>query len=790
MDVREVERKEISKCIEQIINVSSEYVAIAYNTTIDVYCLDVTRKEIKLEGHSSTISQLHFSAPNILLSTSSESLLSWNLDKARTAVNAEKKPQPVYIGAGLGAASFIGTLDNVILLVVEADIIVLDTAVATTRYLEGHNSAVVFCDMMSPSRVISISTDNHLKVWCLLEKRAISQFKLLSSASFTSFLLVSDTLYIGSADGMLYLYEPTSGTRLKRINVENYLPAITECFTPEPDENVIYAEPRNQYLASAKTNESDEVNVNNSVLAILRISTKSDDNTIMSTFGEDGPVLEMNVENVIIIVLTSGAVQLNTLSLQLLTTTSFLHHTPPLPLAYSVRCFHHPTNPHIVYTDLCNSNYVILQFRKLSLKEESDLSMVQTCRLNPTTPLLSMSTWKKPVDDVPAVKGTDKKKMKAKASGYSASATKPTQQLFKPNTNIKPNKRQEPSKAAKKCPYVYPIEECRPIYEKQKLKVSDRNSPVQTLAYSRDSDMLAVGLADCSGVILKLPTGSKSIPLVGHVGPLTDIRWSTLGKQVITTAADKTCKVWDINAASVIMDIKFTDGNTKSCEKLEFKKDVVGAQFYYIDKFIVLAHSSELYLYKHHVDRKKNSSRAVGRYQSICCSPLLHSITSLSVANSFYSTLAVCGLSDKSIVVYDYNQQEVALKIADAHARATHHVATVDGSKYVPHGAETYNLILSCSILDDVKLWDVRSGQCVRSFNKPNKICSTPSMSTCVRYVAVPGEDNVVYVFDIRGKAAISKVQSDSALTTTFSPKYPQLAVGNTGGAVTFFNDR
>ena len=41
-----------------------------------------------LLGHTDTVTQLHFSAQNILLSSSADSLLSWNLDLARAAVNA------------------------------------------------------------------------------------------------------------------------------------------------------------------------------------------------------------------------------------------------------------------------------------------------------------------------------------------------------------------------------------------------------------------------------------------------------------------------------------------------------------------------------------------------------------------------------------------------------------------------------------------------------------------------------------------------------------------------------
>ena len=792
MDIKVLERNALSENQNQnIISVSSEYVAIADGCTIVARCLDVMKGELKLTGHTHPVTQLHFSAHNILLSSSSDSLLSWNLSEARSAVNADKKPLPVYVGVGLGPATFISTVKNTIILAVKCDIMILDTAEGTTRFLEGHTADVVYCHMVSPTSIISLSSDNSLKVWCLKEKRALTQFQLLSSAPFTSVYFDTDTLYLGSADGMLHVYEPNSGTRLKRINIENYLPALDQAVSPECDDNVIYAQPQSKFLTVNDSYSPVEASiVNNSVLAIFKVVNKAglDSTESISTFGAGAPALDMNIENVLIVVLTSGIVQLNSLSLQLLASISFLHNAPSLPLAYSVQSFLQSPNPVLAYTDLFSTELSVLELRKLSDSKENDVSMVQKCLLTATTPLLNLSQWKSPAESIPVIKGTERRKSKAKSSGYTS---KPRQQMFKPVTSTK-TKKTEVKKAPKKDPYVYPNTECRPKFEKNKLSVSDRLSPVHTLAYSRDSDMLAVGLADYSGVVLRLPSGSKSVPLVGHKGPLTCVRWSTLAHYVITTAADRSCKVWDASSGSLITDIKYRDGNTKNCEKIEFKKDTIGGHFYYIDKFILLAHTNELLLFKHHVEKPKNSKRVAGRYQGICVSSLSHNITALSCCNSFYSTLVVCGLSDKSLSIYDYNKEEEALRIPDAHSRAPHHVATVDGSKYVPHSPDTHNLIMSCSVMDDVKLWDVRSGQCIKSFNKQNRVATIPSISTCVRYLSVPGEDHAVHMFDIRGSNSnvVSKIQTDNILTTVFSPKYPQLAVGSTGGVVTFYNDR
>ena len=51
-------------------------------------------------------------------------------------------------------------------------------------------------------------------------------------------------------------------------------------------------------------------------------------------------------------------------------------------------------------------------------------------------------------------------------------------------------------------------------------------------------------------------------------------------------------------------------------ENPAFSKPVVGAQFYFVDKFIILASGSSLYLYKYSIDSKKSD---IQRY--LLCEP-------------------------------------------------------------------------------------------------------------------------------------------------------------------------
>eukprot|EP00116_Pleurobrachia_bachei_P007308 sb/3467570/ len=237
MDIKLLNTRNLSRhSTEQVFSASNSYIAVSSGAAIAVFALDISDKEIVLLGHTDTVSFLHFSAPNILISASSDSLLSWNLDEARTAANSGRKPSSVYIGVGLGFPKYISTLKNTILLAVGKEVVVLDTSRGSTKFLEGHEADVIFCSLISPTQVLSLSRDNNMKIWCLEEKRAISQFHLFTSAPFTEIFFDIDTLYMG--------------TRLKRINVENYLPSAEARSDSPSDSDTIYAQPR-RYLTKS-----------------------------------------------------------------------------------------------------------------------------------------------------------------------------------------------------------------------------------------------------------------------------------------------------------------------------------------------------------------------------------------------------------------------------------------------------------------------------------------------------------------------------------------------------------
>ena len=101
-----------------------------------------------------------------------------------------------------------------------------------------------------------------------------------------------------------------------------------------------------------------------------------------------------------------------------------------------------------------------------------------------------------------------------------------------------------------------------------------------------------------------------------------------------------------------------------------------------------------------------------------------------------------CGGTDKSLEVFDLNKCQSSLIITDAHSRAFHQIY----QNSTVHNQHSYDLFLTNSIGDGIKLWDLRTARCVKRFDQhvsrslPCKI----SQSCCSNYIATGSEDRSV----------------------------------------------
>ena len=172
----------------------------------------------------------------------------------------------------------------------------------------------------------------------------------------------------------------------------------------------------------------------------------------------------------------------------------------------------------------------------------------------------------------------------------------------------------------------------------------------------------------------------------GHDGAVYSTSWSHDGRWLVTCSADQTARLWTQGKQEPLIVFNSTLHNFKSDVTTEktntlFAKEVTSAQFYYLDRFILLSAGNSFYLYKYHIDTAKIDD--IKRYLSASHYKLVkefvmstaQKITALSAVNEFHSHIALVAGSNKSLEVYDMNVGQCVCSLGDVHSRPVNCIA-------------------------------------------------------------------------------------------------------------------
>eukprot|EP00058_Branchiostoma_floridae_P027953 XP_002613444.1 hypothetical protein BRAFLDRAFT_123921 [Branchiostoma floridae] len=236
----------------------------------------------------------------------------------------------------------------------------------------------------------------------------------------------------------------------------------------------------------------------------------------------------------------------------------------------------------------------------------------------------------------------------------------------------------------------FPMESGPPISLQKKLEAAERPTPINSITFSDDGTYLACGLANKSALVLKMPGLTKPHSIT-----------------------------------------------------------VRHAQFYYMDKFILLTCGSAISMFKYHLDPTKDDIKST-----------------------------IQG-SNKSMEVFDMNVARSIRTIPDAHTRPVHAFCQNKGSPFVSHPSSAYDLFLTSALTDGIKLWDLRTNRCVRRYeghlNRAYPCGLT--MSPCARFIATGAEDKSAYIYDVRESGPLHKLtgHTDVVSDVAFHPHTPQM---------------
>lgn len=395
---------------------------------------------------------------------------------------------------------------------------------------------------------------------------------------------------------------------------------------------------------------------------------------------------------------------------------------------------------------------------------------------------------------------------KIKSSGYTEA---PRTTMFKPKTSST-----KQSSAVKKKPSTgllenaldkeYPTNPGPPKDFVCGWDVAERPTPINAISYSGDGLSLACALANKSAQVFRIPYKEKGSYSLAHNHIVNDVRWSCDSSWLVSACDDKTVRLWQrgqteavLTIATKLHNLAEGDGPKKDKENAPFPKEIKNAQFYYMDRFLILTSSNTLYMYKYHLDPTKQDIKryvSKSKYKQVQSFTMdAQYITALSAVNDFYSYIVMCAGSSKSLEVYDMNVGKCVRTIADIHTRPVHCIKQHEGSKFVSHPRDAYDLFLTSAAGDCIKLWDLRANRCVRRYEghlNRSYPCGV-DLSPCGKYVVTGAEDKCVYVYDIRGGTYCSKLTgfTDTVSAVAFHPLHSQLMTASLDGKLKLFTD-
>ncbi|XP_014671753.1 PREDICTED: WD repeat-containing protein 27-like [Priapulus caudatus] len=407
---------------------------------------------------------------------------------------------------------------------------------------------------------------------------------------------------------------------------------------------------------------------------------------------------------------------------------------------------------------------------------------------------------------------------KIKSSGYGSPKTRPAV-MFQPKTNIKkktpsmkspvkPRKLEQSLGAAMM--REYPINSDPPTELVHKTEVAERSTSIRCIRISGNGKALACGLANKTAQVLALPLDGTSMDkgfhCSGHNGAVSSVSWSHDSKWLLTGSVDKTVKIWCSSYSEPVLTIdsvkqKLTpDGiGTKAAKgySTQFDKEIKHVQFYYMNKFVILTHGNAFHMLKYHLDTSKDEMKRYvcnSRYKLVKSFEMANTqqITAFSAVNSFYSYIAMCTGSNRAVEVFDMNVGKSVQVLGDVHTRPAHALCQNQGSAFVSHPPENYDLFLTTAVTDGVKLWDLRTSKCVCKYegHKNRSHACGVAFSPCSRFIAAGSEDKSAYIYDIRTGTYLHKLSghTDVVSEVAYHPLYCQLLTVSLDGKLSQFD--
>jgi WD40 repeat protein len=315
---------------------------------------------------------------------------------------------------------------------------------------------------------------------------------------------------------------------------------------------------------------------------------------------------------------------------------------------------------------------------------------------------------------------------------------------------------------------------------------------VSSVAYSPDGRVVVSGSADRSVKLWDLEAGRDLWTLPEHEGPVRSVAWSPDGRRVVSGSADYSVKLWDV-------------GTGEELASLTGHSAVVNSVAWSPDGRFVVSGSADRTVKVWDVESGRNERTMAGHslwVNAVCCSPDGLRIASASrdgtvklwdaATGGLLRTLqghrgevfalrfspdgrfVASAAADSAVILWDAWSGRVT-RIFRGHEGAAQTLA------YSPDGRH----IASASSVDStIRLWDVETGEQLRSFGIPG--VESLSYSPDGGHIAFGSMDNTVRVREAETGAEILSLAGRSSWVRSlaYSPDGRHIAMGSTDRTV------
>ncbi|XP_034041297.1 WD repeat-containing protein 27 [Thalassophryne amazonica] len=737
--------------------------------------VDTNQKPLLLTGHHNDITAMTFgkgSSPVLLCSASADYIIVWDIELCQKRSMEGEVAAGTIIGTLLGDIAYLSFCfsDERVAACSGRTVHILSSkrqeVIATLSSHMGLVTSGEFCPW-NKDIFVTTSEDRTFKVWNLNTHSVCYQSFVLSACPLLTVLLLEETRHIitGSADGQAWCFSLSDDHKCHLVtsvdlhNIEKRHQRHLQTVEHQPGGAEVKVEDSKPVLKMAFYGSVTDTNKDCSWLCIgssdgLYVVDLATSELLTALYFKDHPNLSIKVAG-------SWSISPRQDDSMVVSLVSALFAPNVALMEFSLTDF----------------GRILAGGEGLSVFASSPplLESPLTAELKKTAP--HHPKKKGDMKEHPLVFHT-----KVKSSGYTAS---PRRMMFSPKTNVQKNPASASStKSTGLLIRDYPAESAAPSIPQVHLTIA--NKPIYCLQYSGDGKEILCGLGDSSLLLYKSSLTGKPNVCTGHDKLVSSVSWSLSRQWWLSASEDQTVRIWthDSPEPAIIMR-----------EDL-FSKPIRNAQFYYLDKFVLLSSGPNLFLYLYDVDVtcddiKRYEKRSVIKLAKQFKVTSATGITALSAVNDFCSYIVlVCG-SDRSIQIFDMNKAAVASELLDAHRRPIHYITQNKGSMFSTQTPESYNLFLTTAVTDGLKIWDLRTIRCVRRYDNHLNRCHpcTAAISPCGRFIASGSEDNCAYVYDIRSSSYLHKLQkhSDTVLTVTFNPATPQLLTGTLDGKLRLF---